>query len=88
MPPDPNATVDESTPVNVSVLDTVRAFEFAIVSVAEVAGSVIITLFIDVADATPMLGVTKLGLFEKTRDPVPVSSDIIPNNSDDVVEAN
>ena len=42
--------------------------------------------FVSVTEAgVPRLGVTRVGLVAKTRDPEPVSSDITPLNSDDVV---
>jgi hypothetical protein len=44
VPPVPNATEEESVPVKVRVLLTVRVFPFAIVRVADVAGAVIVTL--------------------------------------------
>ena len=40
-----------------------------------------------VAVATPRTGVIKVGVFANTRDPEPVSSETIPANSADVVEA-
>lgn len=42
----------------------------------------------DVADATPMVGVTKVGEVAKTKAPEPDSSDITPANSADVVADN
>jgi hypothetical protein len=52
----------------------------AMVSVAEVAGAVMATLFTLVAVATPKVGVTNVGLVAKTRLPVPVSSEITPRS--------
>ena len=46
-----------SVPAKVSVLFTVRVLLFARVSVAEVAGAVIVTLFIEVAVAAPNTGI-------------------------------
>ena len=45
----------------------VKVLPSAIVSVALVAGAVIATLLILVADATPSVGVTSVGLVENTR---------------------
>ena len=88
VPPAPNATEEESVPVKVRVLLAVRVFPSAIVKVALAAGSVITTLLTDVADATPRVGVVRLGLVANTRDPEPVSSEIMPANCDEVVDAN
>ena len=74
VPPAPNATLDESVPVNVRVLLAVSVFPSAIVSVAPVAGAVIATLFTLVAEATPRDGVVSDGLVANTSDPLPVSS--------------
>lgn len=41
-----------------------------------------------VAKATPSVGVTRVGLVANTRAPVPVSSEITPLSSEDVVDAN
>jgi membrane-bound lytic murein transglycosylase len=60
------------------VLETVRVFPSASVSVAEVAGAVSVTLLTEVAVATPREGVVKVGEFAKTKAPLPVSSDITP----------
>jgi hypothetical protein len=57
------------------------------VRVALVAGAVIATLLIDVADATPSTGVTNVGEVANTRTPLPVSSEITPASSADVVAA-
>ncbi len=54
--------VDPSVPVRVSVLFAVRVLPSAIVSVAFVAGGVIVTLFRLVAVATPSVGVVIVGL--------------------------
>ena len=73
MPPAPKATELASVPVKVRVLLAVRVFPFAIVKVAEVAGAVNATLFIEVAVATPMIGVIKVGESSTTNFvPVPV----------------
>lgn len=51
----------------------VSVFPLAIVSVALVAGAVMVTLFMEVADATPRVGVTSVGLVSITNFvPVPV----------------
>ena len=88
VPPAPNATDDVSVPVNVNVLLAVRVLPSAIVNVDPVAGAVIVTLFIDVADATPKVGVVSEGELLNTRRPVPVSSEITPANSAEVVAPN
>ena len=61
-------------PVNVNVLLAVKVLPSAIVSVDAVAGAVIVTLFIDVAVATPNVGVTRVGLVAITTLPVPVAA--------------
>jgi len=43
---------------------------------------------IEVAVAAPRTGVTSVGVFAKTRAPVPVSSEITPASSDEVVAEN
>jgi hypothetical protein len=52
----------------------VRVLPSATVNVEDVAGAVITTLLIDVADAAPKVGVTSVGDVENTRlvDVVPV----------------
>ena len=57
------------------------------VNVALVAGAVSVSLLMLVAVATPSVGVTKVGVLANTKAPLPVSSDIRPNNSNDVVAA-
>jgi hypothetical protein len=47
---------------------------FTIVRVADVAGAVIVTLFIEVAAATPSVGVVRVGDVANTLTPVPVLS--------------
>lgn len=73
MPPAPNAIELLSVPVSVSVLLAVNVLPFAIVSVALVAGAVIATLLTLVADATPRVGVTRVGDVARTTPPVPVT---------------
>jgi hypothetical protein len=87
VPPVPKATEEESVPAKVRVLLTVRVLLSAIVRVALVAGAVIATLLIDVADATPSTGVTSVGEVANTRAPLPVSSEITPASSAEVVAA-
>ena len=70
------------------MLSTVRILPSAIVRVEPVAGAVIATLLTVVAEATPSVGVVSTGLAENTKDPEPVSSDIILANSAEVVAAN
>ena len=51
----------------VALSDTVNVLPSAIVKVDPLAGAVIATLFIDVADATPRVGVVKDGEVENTK---------------------
>jgi hypothetical protein len=60
-------------PVNVKVLLAVNVLPLAIVNVADVAGAVMATLLTLVADATPNVGVTSVGLVANTKEPEPVS---------------
>ena len=49
-----------------------------------------VTLPVSVSDvpvAAPITGVTSVGVFANTSDPVPVSSEMTPANSEDVVAA-
>lgn len=55
-----------SVPASVSVFEEVSVFPSAIVKVAEVPGSVIVRSFMEVAEATPKTGVTKVGEVENT----------------------
>jgi hypothetical protein len=73
VPPAPNATELASVPVNVKVLLAVNVLPLAIVNVADVAGAVMATLLTLVADATPNVGVTSVGLVANTKEPEPVS---------------
>ena len=77
MPPAPNATDDESVPVNVRVLLAVNVLPSAIVNVDPVAGAVRATLLIVVAEATPRVGVVNDGLvrvlFVSVSDPARVA---------------
>ena len=60
-------------PLTVALFVALKVFPSAIVSVAEVAGVVIATLFTLIAVATPNVGVTKVGLVSITNlVPVPV----------------
>ena len=52
----------------------------SIVKVELVAGAVRVNLFIEVAVATPKIGVTRVGDVAKTKDPEPVSLEITPSN--------
>lgn len=56
-----NVIVVESVPASVMELFIVNVFPSTIVSVDPVAGVVIVSLFIDVADATPSVGVVNDG---------------------------
>ena len=69
-----NVIVVASVPARVRVLFAVSVLLFAIVSVALVAGAVIVSLLMLVAVATPSVGVTSVGEVAKTNDPEPVSS--------------
>jgi hypothetical protein len=75
IPPAPKATLDESVPDAVKVLLAVKVLPFATVTVDPVAGCVIATLLTVVAVATPNVGVTKVGEFEPTKFPLPVTPD-------------
>lgn len=77
-----------SVPVKATLLLAVKVLPLAIVRVAEVAGAVIATLLTDVAVAAPSVGVVRLGLVANTKAPVPVSSEMTPASSAEVVEAN
>lgn len=81
VPPAPKATELASVPVKVRVLETVAVFPSAIVSTAEVAGAVIVTLLTLVAEATPSTGVTSVGEVANTAAPDPVSSERAVFNS-------
>lgn len=68
-----NVMVFPSVPAKVKLLFAVRVFPSAMVSVALAAGAVMATLLTEVAVATPMVGVTKVGEVSITNvDPVPV----------------
>jgi len=61
-----------SVPEKVRLLLTVKVLALAIVKVALVAGAVINSLLREVAAATPILGVVKVGEVARTIEPVPV----------------
>jgi hypothetical protein len=61
-----------SVPAIVMLLLYVRVFPLAMVRVADVAGAVIATLLIDVAVATPSVGVVSVGLVLSTTLLLPV----------------
>ena len=71
---DGKVIVVESVPANVIELLKVAVLPSAIVNVALVAGAVIATLLMLVAEATPSVGVVKLGDVANTSEPEPVSS--------------
>ncbi len=73
-------------PDTVASKGTVRTLLFEIDSVP--VDAVRVSPFIDVAVATPISGVTRLGLVAKTSAPLPVSLEIKFFNSKDVVAAN
>ena len=84
--PEPGMAAETpSVPVSVIVLLAVNVFPFATVRVALVVGAVIVSLFMVVAVAAPRVGVTKDGELLNTSNPEPVSSEITPANSADVV---
>ena len=85
VPPPPTFNVEPSVPVKVKLLLAVSVLPLAIVSVDAVAGAVIVTLFIDVAEATPIVGVVKVGDVANTARPVPVSSFSAPANPAELV---
>ena len=85
VPPPPTFNVEPSVPVKVKLLLAVSVLPLAIVSVDPVAGAVIVTLFIDVAEATPIVGVVKVGDVANTARPVPVSSFSAPANPAELV---
>jgi hypothetical protein len=80
----PRVNTHDPLDETVTLPDTVSAAPLEIVSVALVAGAVIVTLLMLVAVATPRTGATNVGVFAKTKAPVPVSSLIFPASSDEV----
>jgi hypothetical protein len=66
--------VVESVPSSVKLLFTVRVLPSRMVRVLPVAGAVMVTLLMLVAEATPRTGVVRVGLVAKTKRPEPVSS--------------
>ena len=68
-----NVIVVLSVPASVMLLFAVSVFPSATVSVDPVAGVVSATLLIVVAEATPRVGVVRLGDVAKTSKPEPVS---------------
>jgi len=83
---EPEPVSSEITPL--SCKDVVAAntdkLSDVLTSVADVG---MVVPLIDVAVATPNTGVTSVGVLANTREPVPVSSEITPANSAEVVEA-
>ena len=67
-----NVSVVESVPARVSVLLAVSVLPSAIAKVEPVAGAVIASLLMLVAEATPKVGVTSVGLVARTTEPEPV----------------
>ena len=61
-----------SVPVRVNVALAAKVLPSAIVSVAELAGAVIVSLLMVVAVAAPRVGVTNVGDVARTALPVPV----------------
>lgn len=70
VPPAPKAILELSVPVKVRVLDIERVFALVMVIVPVLA--VMVSPLIEVAVATPNVGVTRVGEVEKTALPVPV----------------
>ena len=62
VPPAPILRVEPSVPARVKVLFEVSVLPSKIVKVEAVAGAVSVTLLIVVAEATPSVGVTRVGL--------------------------
>lgn len=83
----PRVSVQDPLDDRVTFPETVSAAPLEIVSVALVAGAVIVTLLMLVAVATPRTGVTSVGVFAKTKAPVPVSSLIFPASSEEEQDA-
>ena len=75
-----------SVPVKVRVLFTVNVFPLATLRIP--VDALIVKPFRVVAVAAPSTGVIKVGLLANTRDPDPVSSDIIEASSELLVVAN
>jgi hypothetical protein len=67
-----------SVPDRVSVLVAERVLPSEMVRVEPVAGAVTVTLLMEVAEAIPNTGVTRVGVLANTNAPVPVSSDTTP----------
>lgn len=90
VPADGNVTLVAVVVVKVRLFapEVAKVDPFANVNVAEVAGAVIATLLTLVADATPSVGVVKLGDVANTNCPLPCGSLIIPISSDELVDAN
>jgi hypothetical protein len=78
--------VDPSVPANVKMFEIVAVLPFAIVSVP--VELVIVRPLIDVAEAAPSVGVTRVGEVASTSTPDPVSFVMTPENCADVVGAN
>ena len=74
-------------PDTLAVALAVSVAPSAIVSVADVAGAVMATLLIEVAAATPRMGVTSVGEVAKHAAPLPVSSLSTVASCAEVVEA-
>lgn len=68
------AAVDVSVSANAPAV--IRLEPVISVSVALVVGAVIVTLLIDVAVATPRIGVTSVGVVARTLLPIPVFATI------------
>lgn len=67
-----NVSVVPSVPARVRELLAVNVLPSAMVRVEPVAGVVSVSLLIEVAEATPRVGVTRVGEVERTTSPVPV----------------
>jgi hypothetical protein len=84
-----NVTLEAAVVVNVKLCppEVIREELFASVSVAAVAGAVKVTLLIVVAEATPNVGVTRVGDVANTKAPLPVSPVTASANLADVGSA-
>lgn len=85
---DGNVIVVPSVPDKPRELLMVNVLLFAIVNVAALAGAVKATLLMDVAVATPNVGVTSVGVLDNTALPVPVEvvTPVPPRATDKVPE--
>lgn len=76
VPPVPKLTEEPSVPVKVRVLLAVRVFPSATAKVELEAGAVTAILLIEVTEAAPRVGVTRVGLVTRTTAPVPETAEM------------